>query len=148
MLDKYHVDPHRLELELTESMVVQDPAHAISIMRSIQDSGVRLALDDFGTGFSSLGQLRHYPIDTLKIDRTFVQELAEDKQDQAISRAIIAMGKTLGLTVVAEGVENEEQVTFLKQHHCDQIQGYHISRPIPQHEFVAWLRQQSAWPNS
>ncbi len=148
MLDKYHVDPHRLELELTESMVVQDPAHAISIMRSIQDSGVRLALDDFGTGFSSLGQLRHYPIDTLKIDRTFVQELAEDKQDQAISRAIIAMGKTLGLTVVAEGVENEEQVTFLKQHHCDQIQGYHISRPIPQHEFVAWLRQQSAWPTS
>jgi len=141
-LRQYEIDAHRLELELTESMVVQDPAHAISVMRSIQESGARLALDDFGTGFSSLGQLRHYPIDTLKIDRTFVQELAEDKQDQAISRAIIAMGKTLGLTVVAEGVENEAQVTFLKQHHCDQIQGYHISRPVPQDRFIAWYRQQ------
>ncbi len=141
-LRQYEIDAHRLELELTESMVVQDPAHAISVMRSIQESGARLALDDFGTGFSSLGQLRHYPIDTLKIDRTFVQELAEDKQDQAISRAIIAMGKTLGLTVVAEGVENEVQVTFLKQHHCDQIQGYHISRPVPQGRFIAWYRQQ------
>ncbi|WP_339868225.1 bifunctional diguanylate cyclase/phosphodiesterase [Pseudohongiella nitratireducens] len=141
-LRQYEIDAHRLELELTESMVVQDPAHAISVMRSIQESGARLALDDFGTGFSSLGQLRHYPIDTLKIDRTFVQELAEDKQDQAISRAIIAMGKTLGLTVVAEGVENEAQVTFLKQHHCDQIQGYHISRPVPQNRFIAWYRQQ------
>lgn len=141
-LDKYHISPHRLELELTESMVVQDPAHAISIMRSIQRSGTRLALDDFGTGFSSLGQLRHYPIDTLKIDRSFVQELAEDKQDQAISRAIIAMGKTLGLTVVAEGVEKEEQIAFLKAHHCDQVQGYHISRPAPADDFVAWLLTQ------
>jgi len=141
-LRQYEIDAHRLELELTESMVVQDPAHAISVMRSIQESGARLALDDFGTGFSSLGQLRHYPIDTLKIDRTFVQELAEDKQDQAISRAIIAMGKTLGLTVVTEGVETEVQVTFLKQHHCDQIQGYHISRPVPQGRFIAWYRQQ------
>lgn len=142
MLRKHHIDPHRLELELTESMVVQDPPHAISIMRNIQKNGARLALDDFGTGFSSLGQLRHYPIDTLKIDRTFVQELADDKQDQAISRAIIAMGKTLGLTVVAEGVENDEQVKFLEQYHCDEIQGYHISRPAPASDFVAWLKKQ------
>lgn len=137
-LRQHKIDPQRLELELTESMVVQDPGHAIGIMRSIQQGGTRLALDDFGTGFSSLGQLRHYPIDTLKIDRTFVQELAEDKQDQAISRAIIAMGKTLGLTVVAEGVEKEEQVNFLRQHHCDEIQGYLISRPVPADAFVGW----------
>lgn len=141
-LRKHDIDPHRLELELTESMVVQDPSHAISIMRSIQENGARLALDDFGTGFSSLGQLRHYPIDTLKIDRTFVQELADDKQDQAISHAIIAMGKTLGLTVVAEGVENQAQVDFLEKHQCDEIQGYLISRPVPANDFVAWLRQQ------
>jgi diguanylate cyclase (GGDEF)-like protein len=139
-LRKHKIDPHRLELELTESMVVQDPAHAIGIMRSIQLGGTHLALDDFGTGFSSLGQLRHYPIDTLKIDRTFVQELAEDKQDQAISRAIIAIGKTLGLTVVAEGVETQEQVDFLKQHRCDEIQGYLISRPVPADAFVDWLK--------
>jgi diguanylate cyclase (GGDEF)-like protein/PAS domain S-box-containing protein len=130
-----------LELEITESLVVQNPERAIELMATIKHMGVRFAIDDFGTGYSSLGQLRHYPIDTLKIDRAFIRDLDQSKEDQAISKAIISMGKTLGLTVVAEGVETARQLAFLREHHCDQIQGFYFHRPCCGNDFMTWYRQ-------
>jgi EAL domain-containing protein (putative c-di-GMP-specific phosphodiesterase class I) len=103
--------------------------------------GVRLAIDDFGTGYSSLGQLKHFPIDTLKVDRSFIREIPKDAEDRAITEAIIAMGKTLGLTIVAEGVETEEQQRFLREHACDEMQGFYFSKPIAGDQFAELLRE-------
>jgi EAL domain-containing protein (putative c-di-GMP-specific phosphodiesterase class I) len=111
-------------------------------MQEMKKTGIRFALDDFGTGYSSLGQLRHYPIDTLKIDRTFVNDLDTSREDQAISKAIISMSKTLGLTVVAEGVENSRQQAFLRDYQCDVIQGYFYHKPESAEQFAAWFRLQ------
>jgi EAL domain-containing protein (putative c-di-GMP-specific phosphodiesterase class I) len=133
--------PELLELEITESVVAQNPERAISLMRDIKRMGVRFALDDFGTGYSSLGQLRHYPLDTLKIDRTFIKDLDTSTEDQAISKAILSMGKTLGLTVVAEGVETSRQIEFLRQYQCDHIQGFFCHKPCDTEQFITWLRQ-------
>tara|TARA_R110002072_G_scaffold1559_4_gene12947 strand:+ start:57453 stop:60467 length:3015 start_codon:yes stop_codon:yes gene_type:complete len=143
-LKKAGIAPERLELEITESLVVQSPDHAIALMQDIRNGGVRFALDDFGTGYSSLGQLRNYPVDTLKIDRSFVRYLATSKEDQAISKAIIALGKTLGMVVVAEGVEEVEQLNLLRSYHCDQTQGFFCHRPAPAEEFIVWYSQHCA----
>jgi len=144
-LQQSGMDPALLELELTESMVIQNVEHAMTILDAIKRLGVRVAIDDFGTGYSSLSQLKHFPIDTLKLDRCFVQDLATHAEDQAITRAIIDMGKTLNLTIVAEGVENEEQVTFLRNSLCDEIQGFHFSKPIAADQFFElWGRQDPA----
>ena len=134
----------QLELEITESIVVQNPEPALKLLTAIKRMGVRLAIDDFGTGYSSLGQLKHFPIDTLKVDRSFIRDIATNPGDKAITDAIIAMGKTLGLTVVAEGVETEEQETFLREHACDEMQGYLFSRPVPAEEFAALLKSNAA----
>jgi EAL domain-containing protein (putative c-di-GMP-specific phosphodiesterase class I) len=131
--------PHLLELEITEGMVVQNPTQAIKLLTAIKALGVRLAIDDFGTGYSSLGQLKNFPIDTLKVDRSFIRDIATNAGDKAITEAIIAMGKTLSLTVVAEGVETLEQETFLRGQACDEMQGYYFSRPIPADEFATLL---------
>jgi EAL domain-containing protein (putative c-di-GMP-specific phosphodiesterase class I) len=125
------MDPRLLELEITEGMVVQNPVRAREILSAIKSRGIRLAIDDFGTGYSSLGQLRNFPIDTLKVDRSFVSDLATDPEDRAITEAIIAMGRTLSLTVVAEGVETPEQVAFLRANACDEVQGFYFGRPMP-----------------
>src|SRR4030042_507925 len=101
---KFVAAPTLLELEITESMVMHNPTRMIAVLAKIKELGVRLAIDDFGTGYSSLGQLKHFPIDTLKVDRSFVRNIPQDAEDKAITEAIIAMGKTLSLTVVAEGV--------------------------------------------
>ena len=106
--------------------------------------GVRLAIDDFGTGYSSLGQIKNFPIDTLKVDRSFIRDLATNPGDKAITEAIIAMAKTLSLTVVAEGVETIEQENFLRAHACDEMQGYYFSTPIAGDEFAALLRSHVA----
>jgi len=132
--------PELLELEITEGMVIQNPAQAVKLLSAIKALGVRLAIDDFGTGYSSLGQLKNFPIDTLKVDRSFIRDLATNTEDKAITEAIIAMGKTLSLTVVAEGVETQEQEAFLRAHACDEMQGYYFSRPIPGDEFAELLR--------
>jgi diguanylate cyclase (GGDEF)-like protein/PAS domain S-box-containing protein len=131
--------PEMLELELTEGMVMQNPDRAARILAAIKGLGARLAIDDFGTGYSSLAQIKRYPIDTLKVDRSFIRELPEDAEDKAITEAIIAMGKTLSLTIVAEGVETREQEQFLREHGCDQMQGYYYSRPLPADQFAALL---------
>jgi len=135
------MDPRLLELEITEGMVIQHPDKAIELLRDIKALGVRLAIDDFGTGYSSLGQLKHFPIDTLKVDRSFIRDIPNDSEDRAITEAIIAMGKTLSLTVVAEGVETAEQESFLREHACDEMQGYYFSKPVVADEFAELLRK-------
>ena len=107
------MSPALLQLEVTESMVMQNVSRAIKVLKAIQHRGIRLAIDDFGTGYSSMSLMKQFPIDTLKIDRSFVRDLADNSEDQAITQAIIHMGKALGMTVVAEGVETTEQETFL-----------------------------------
>ncbi len=131
--------PHLLELEITEGTVIQNAEHALTLLGEIKAMGVRLAIDDFGTGYSSLGQLKNFPIDTLKVDRSFIRDLASNAEDKALTEAIIAMGKTLQLTVVAEGVETAEQENFLREHACDEMQGYLFSKPVPAGEFAALM---------
>ena len=140
--------PNLLELEITESMLMQNPDRMIKILTEIKKLGVRLAIDDFGTGYSSLAQLRRFPIDTLKVDRSFIHDLSKDSEDKAITEAIIAMGKTLSLTVVAEGVETEEQEAFLREHACDEMQGYYFSKPSSPDGFADLLgkRVPTAYP--
>ncbi len=133
--------PELLELEITESMVMQNTEQAIKLLAAIKRMGVRLAIDDFGTGYSSMAYLKRFPIDTLKIDRSFIREIPKNAEDNAIAEAIISMGKALGLTVVAEGIETPEQETFLRNHGCDETQGYFFSKPIAPDEFSELLRQ-------
>ncbi|HSU78759.1 MAG TPA: EAL domain-containing protein, partial [Burkholderiales bacterium] len=132
--------PELLELELTESMVMQNAERAAGVLAAIKKMGVRLAIDDFGVGYSSLTHLKRFPIDTLKVDRSFIREIPQDAEDKAITEAIIAMGKSLNLTVVAEGVETVEQQDFLKEHDCDEMQGYYFSKPIASEKFAELLR--------
>ena len=138
--------PQMLELELTEGMIIQNVGRAVALLAEIKKLGLRLAIDDFGTGYSSLGQLKNFPVDTLKVDRSFVRDLATNRDDQAITTAIIAMGRTLSLTVVAEGVETPEQEEFLRQHACDEMQGYYFSRPVDATAFAALLASHQARP--
>ena len=135
--------PELLELEITEGMVMHNPERAIEVLSQIKAMGVRLAIDDFGTGYSSLAQLKRFPIDTLKVDRSFIRDIPKDEEDKAITEAIIAMGKSLSLTVVAEGVETEAQRAFLQEHACDQMQGYYFSKPLPAEGFAELLRRHS-----
>jgi diguanylate cyclase (GGDEF)-like protein/PAS domain S-box-containing protein len=130
-----------LELELTESMVMQNADRAGKVLAEIKKLGVRLAIDDFGVGYSSLTHLKRFPIDTLKVDRSFIRDLPQNPEDRAICEAIIAMGKSLNLTVIAEGVETLEQQTFLHDHACDETQGFFFSKPISSDQFAELLRQ-------
>ena len=135
--------PHLLELEITESMIMSNPSKMMDVLVRIKNMGVRLAIDDFGTGYSSLAQLKHFPIDTLKIDRSFIRNVPGNAEDKAITHAIIAMGETLGLTVVAEGVETIEQLNYLKGQSCDEMQGFYFSRPVVPEQFADLLREQA-----
>jgi diguanylate cyclase (GGDEF)-like protein/PAS domain S-box-containing protein len=134
------LQPDLLELELTESVVIQNTQRAGQVVNDIKKLGVRLAIDDFGVGYSSLTHLKRFPIDTLKVDRSFIRDLPDDAEDKAITEAIIAMGKSLNLTVVAEGVETQEQQNFLKELACDEMQGYYFSKPIASDAFAELLR--------
>lgn len=125
------LDPEYLELEVTESLVVQDSSEAIKTMQQLQAMGVRLAIDDFGTGYSSLGALKTFPVNRLKIDQSFVRDITTDHQDKAIVMAVILLGHRLNLEVIAEGVETDRQLDFLREHGCDQMQGFHFSKPVP-----------------
>ncbi|MEA4872519.1 MAG: EAL domain-containing protein [Synergistaceae bacterium] len=136
--------PNLLELEITESMIMSNPKKIIDVLAKIKSMGVRLSIDDFGTGYSSLGQLKHFPVDTLKIDRSFIRNIPGSAEDAAITHAIITMGETLGLTIVAEGVETIEQMNYLKEQSCDEMQGYYFSRPIEPDLFAQLLREQTS----
>ena len=130
-----------LEIEITESLVMQNPDEAVKILSAIKQIGVRIAIDDFGIGYSSLAQIKRFPIDTLKVDRSFIRDFAENTEDRAIIEAIIAMGKTLSLTVVAEGVETREQQEFLSERACDAMQGFYFSKPVSSDDFAGFMRQ-------
>ena len=135
---------HLLELEITEGMVMHNPDRAIKLLRAVKEMGVRIAIDDFGTGYSSLSQLKSFPIDTLKVDRSFIRDVSTDPEDKAITEAIIAIAKKLSLNVIAEGVETAEQRTFLREHDCDEMQGYYFSKPVAPQEFAALVRKHAA----
>ena len=137
------LDPQFLEIEVTESVVMQDAARAISTLNTLQEMGVTLAIDDFGTGYSSLSYLKRFPINKLKIDKSFIDGVLDDPDDAAIALAIIAMAHSLRHTVIAEGVETEAQADFLRAHGCDEIQGYLFSRPLPADQFAEFLRDVS-----
>jgi EAL domain-containing protein (putative c-di-GMP-specific phosphodiesterase class I) len=135
------IDALLLELEITESVLLQDADSTLLALRRLKEAGVSLSVDDFGTGYSSLSYLKRFPIDTLKIDRSFVKDLHCDADDAAICAAILAMARQLGLNVVAEGVESEQQLEFLRRHGCNQIQGFLCSKALSATDFSAMLVQ-------
>jgi diguanylate cyclase (GGDEF)-like protein/PAS domain S-box-containing protein len=137
------IDPQRLEIELTESLLMEDNDSTRAMLESFRRLGVRLAIDDFGTGHSSLSYIRRFAIDTLKIDRSFVQSLPDNSEDTAICSAVIALGRNMKMCVVAEGVETLEQAQVLRELGCDEVQGYWISRPMPGADFASWFMSYS-----
>ncbi|MBQ0720774.1 MAG: EAL domain-containing protein [Gammaproteobacteria bacterium] len=145
------VDPTRIGLELTESVVMGDAQNTIATLNALKELGVKLSIDDFGTGYSSLSYLQKFPLDTLKVDRSFIKDIGENSDDTAITEAIIAMGHSLGLEIIAEGVETQAQLDFLRARSCEIIQGFFFSRPLPASEipaFVSAHRQHSSHLNT
>lgn len=134
------LNPQLLELEITESAVMHDPEDVIKSLHELSQFGMRLAIDDFGTGYSSLAYLKRFPVDTLKIDRAFITDVSSDNDDVAIVEAVLGLGKHFNMKVVAEGVEDEDQLQFLKTQGCDIAQGYYISRPMGFDDYLAWMR--------
>jgi len=137
------LDPRYLELEVTESVIMHDAERVTQSLSQLKAMGLELAIDDFGTGYSSLSYLKRFPIDRLKIDRSFVHDITEDRDDAAITSAIIALTRTLGIKSIAEGVETREQLEFLRAHGCDEVQGYLLSMPLPPAECAARLAEEA-----
>jgi diguanylate cyclase (GGDEF)-like protein len=140
LLTETGMAPELLQLEITEGVVMQNVERAIEVLKALKDRGVHLAIDDFGTGYSSMSFIKRFPVDTLKIDRSFVRDLPRDSDDKAIADAIISLGKALGLTIIAEGVETAEQETFLRDHACDEMQGFLFSKAVPAENIPTLLR--------
>jgi diguanylate cyclase (GGDEF)-like protein/PAS domain S-box-containing protein len=134
------LSPQYLELELTESLIMSNSETIVSMLRQLKGTGVKLSIDDFGTGYSSLSYLKHFPVYKLKVDRSFVRDIPLDPDDAAITSTIISMAKSLNLKAIAEGVETAEQMAFLRQHHCDEIQGYYFSKPLHAEDFATFAR--------
>ncbi len=139
LLDKYQIPAHFLELEITEQTLVVNFSLFAEKMKQMQKMGIRFSIDDFGTGYSSLSYLKLLPVNMLKIDRTFIRDIGIDKNDDAIVRTIIMMAKNLVFEVIAEGVENKEQLDFLLANDCQLFQGYYFSKPVAVAEFVKQL---------
>jgi EAL domain-containing protein (putative c-di-GMP-specific phosphodiesterase class I) len=136
------VSPRALELEITESMVMRDPDRAVEVMNALRAMGVTLTIDDFGTGHSSLGYLKRFPIDRLKVDKSFVRDLPHNGDDVAITRAVIAMAHSLRMSVVAEGVEHKEQFDLLRDEGCDEFQGFYCRPPLEETELMRFLGEE------
>ena len=147
-LRKYALAPACLGIEITESTVMGDPDKAVAALSCLKDIGVGISLDDFGTGYSSLGYLKRFPIDVLKIDKSFVDDVTTSSSDAAIALSVISLAHNLHMRVIAEGVETREQVDFLTEHGCDEMQGYYFSRPLALDAFTALLREKRALPIS
>jgi diguanylate cyclase len=139
ILKETGLDPKFLELELTESVLMKRVEATGSILKTLREKGVRVAVDDFGTGYSSLSYLRKFPIDALKIDQSFVRQITTSPAETSIVTAIISMGRSLGLRVIAEGVETQEELAFLQAQQCEEAQGYYFARPLPPERFVKLL---------
>jgi diguanylate cyclase (GGDEF)-like protein/PAS domain S-box-containing protein len=144
ILEAAGLEPRSMRLELTETMVMTNPGDSCAILSELSAMGISLALDDFGTGYSSLGYLRQFPLNCLKIDRSFVSGLPGNERSEAITRAVVALGKALHMSVVAEGVENHAQLDFLRSLECDEVQGFLLGRPLPYDELVKWLSDRAA----
>jgi len=141
LLQMYRLPPRSLELEVTETGLMEDISTAAQHLLSLRRSGALIAIDDFGTGYSSLSYLKSLPLDKIKIDKSFVQDLLDDDDDATIVRAIIQLGKSLGMQVIAEGVETAEQETYIISEGCHEGQGYHYSKPLPARELSIYLKQ-------
>ena len=139
ILDETGLDPASLELELTESVLMKRAESTVSMLRSLRSRGIQVAVDDFGTGYSSLSYLRKFPVDALKIDQSFVRQIATSPDDATIVTAIISMCRSLKLRVVAEGVETQQELAFLQDHECDEAQGFYFCRPILSDRFAKLL---------
>ncbi|WP_053186891.1 putative bifunctional diguanylate cyclase/phosphodiesterase [Pseudomonas thivervalensis] len=133
------LDPTQLELEITESVLMQNVDTTVAILKAIKQQGIRLAIDDFGTGYSSLSYLQKFPVDVLKIDQSFVGDLSIDSNDAKLVSTIISLGKSLNLHIIAEGVETLEQLEFLKRHQCEEVQGYYFSKAVEPQAFADWM---------
>ena len=140
ILERAGVAPGSIELEITESTVMRNPAHAAALLAALDDLGVGIAIDDFGTGYSSLAYLERFPVDTLKIDRSFIQDVPEDAEDVAITQAVLALARSLRLRVVTEGVEMPRQLVFLAAHACDFAQRFSIAPPLAADASQMFLR--------
>lgn len=136
--------PGLLELEVTESLLMENPEHVIQVMNEIKTMGVRFALDDYGTGYSNLSYLKKLPIDVLKLDRSFIRGLTVDRYDQAIVKSTITLARHLGLELIAEGVETQEQLDMLRTWRCTRVQGYVISPPLAAAELLYLFRREAA----
>ncbi|MGH7631765.1 MAG: putative bifunctional diguanylate cyclase/phosphodiesterase, partial [Gemmatimonadales bacterium] len=143
-LEAGELQPRWLGLELTESLLMERQHESAAALHALRSMGLQLSIDDFGTGYSSLSYLKHFPVDTLKIDRCFLRDLNTVPDDAAITSAIIAMAHALDLKVVAEGVETEEHLTFLRSQGCDEVQGHLLGRPVPAERFAEWLARPRA----
>lgn len=139
-IDKIGISPEDLELEITETIALDDITYSIDTIQQLKDMGIKISLDDFGTGYSSMNYLKHLPVTNLKIDKSFMDTVMESNNDKAIVSAIITLAKTLDLEVIAEGVENDEQVLFLKEANCDKVQGFLYSNPVTKEEATILLR--------
>jgi EAL domain-containing protein (putative c-di-GMP-specific phosphodiesterase class I) len=139
ILEETGLDPELLELELTESVLMKNIDATAIMLKGLRARGVKIAIDDFGTGYSSLSYLKRFAIDALKIDQSFVRQITTVPDETIIVAAVIAMGRSLKLRVIAEGVETQEQLAFLQAHQCDEAQGYYFSRPVPHQEFAKLL---------
>ncbi len=142
LMEKYRIAPNEIEFEITESVLIEDFGDVVEKMRLLRDHGIRVSLDDFGTGFSSLSYLKGLPIDTLKIDKSFIDTVITDSSTKIITESIVSMVKRLGFETVAEGVETKEQFNYLKDIHCDNIQGFYLGKPMPKDELEHILEKQ------
>ena len=142
ILSETGLNPAKLELEITESIIMKDVKESVKKLIKLKKLGVKFSIDDFGTGYSSLSYLKEFPIGTLKIDRSFVDQVPTDKNDTAIVKAIIDLAHNLNLNVIAEGVENPEHLQFLEQNDCDRIQGYYFGRPMSKQEIIKFLNDE------
>jgi EAL domain-containing protein (putative c-di-GMP-specific phosphodiesterase class I) len=146
ILERTGGDPHRLKLEVTEGSLIDDVEETIATMVSLKAHGLGFSLDDFGTGYSSLAYLKRLPLDQLKIDQSFIRDVLTDSNAATIAHAVVALGQSLGLAVIAEGVETEAQRDFLVRHNCDAFQGYLFSPPLPVDQFDAFIASRPAAP--
>jgi EAL domain-containing protein (putative c-di-GMP-specific phosphodiesterase class I) len=146
VLEATGLDARYLEIELTENMVMHDAEQMIKSLHAIKRLGVQIAVDDFGTGYSSLSYLKRFPVDRLKVDRSFVKDIGTNPDDATIVRTIIALGHNLGLKVVAEGVETEEQIGYLEANRCDELQGFYFSEPVAADAFSDLLERSRGGP--
>ncbi|CDF92963.1 diguanylate cyclase/phosphodiesterase (GGDEF & EAL domains) with PAS/PAC sensor(s) [Pseudomonas sp. SHC52] len=143
ILSETGMDARLLELEITESLLMQDVRKTLQVLTGLKELDIRIAIDDFGIGYSSLSALKQFPLDSIKIDRSFIRDVTSLAEDRALTEAIITMGRSLSLTVVAQGVETKEQADFLRDNACDEFQGFYFNKPVPADQFRVLLQTQT-----